>query len=293
MTEGTTDACACHRRGRLHRIDLAERSWPRPAGRRRPRRVHRLLPAPDERGRTLSGWPALRVSSFGEVDLRTDDLEPGIEGARCVVHEAAMAGLMRSWTDLERYTRATCSRGAPDRGARGRGRALRAASRPRRSTGPRRLVTRRRPTRAVVSIRHDEARRREARLAHVGVHGFPGTIIRYFSIYGPRQRPDMAYHLFTEAMLDGRPITVFGDGEQTRSNTYIGDAVTGTIRAIEGRLGGSLQHRWRRGARSARGHRESSPGSSESSHRSVTRPPDPATSAGRGPSTARARADFG
>jgi nucleoside-diphosphate-sugar epimerase len=49
----------------------------------------------------------------------------------------------------------------------------------------------------------------------------------------------MAYHLFTEAMLDGRPITVFGDGEQTRSNTFIDDAVDGTLRALEhGAVGG-------------------------------------------------------
>jgi nucleoside-diphosphate-sugar epimerase len=44
----------------------------------------------------------------------------------------------------------------------------------------------------------------------------------------------MAYHKFIEAMLDGRPITIFGDGEQTRSNTFITDAVNGTLLALEG-----------------------------------------------------------
>ena len=73
----------------------------------------------------------------------------------------------------------------------------------------------------------------------MALHEFPATIIRYFSIYGPRQRPDMAYHKFIEAMLDRQPITVYGDGEQTRSNTYIDDAVTGTILALErGAVGG-------------------------------------------------------
>jgi nucleoside-diphosphate-sugar epimerase len=76
-------------------------------------------------------------------------------------------------------------------------------------------------------------------LAHVALHGLPATIIRYFSIYGPRQRPDMAYHRFIEAMLDGEAISVYGDGEQTRSNTYVDDAVDGTIRALErGAVGG-------------------------------------------------------
>ena len=68
--------------------------------------------------------------------------------------------------------------------------------------------------------------------AHRQVHDLPAIILRYFSIYGPRQRPDMAYHIFSEAMLHGRPITLFGDGGQTRSNTFVSDAVRGTIRAL-------------------------------------------------------------
>ena len=66
------------------------------------------------------------------------------------------------------------------------------------------------------------------------MHGFPATILRYFSIYGPRQRPDMAYHIFIEALMDGEPITVYGDGLQSRSNTYVTDAVAGTVAAIDG-----------------------------------------------------------
>jgi nucleoside-diphosphate-sugar epimerase len=70
-------------------------------------------------------------------------------------------------------------------------------------------------------------------LAHVAVHGFPATILRYFSIYGPRQRPDMAYHIFTEALIDGKPLVVYGDGFQSRANTFVTDAVAGTIAAID------------------------------------------------------------
>lgn len=77
-------------------------------------------------------------------------------------------------------------------------------------------------------------------LANVATRGLDASIVRYFSIFGPRQRPDMAYHLFTEAMLDGRPITVFGDGEQSRSNTFIADCVAGTIAAIEGAATGEI-----------------------------------------------------
>jgi nucleoside-diphosphate-sugar epimerase len=64
-------------------------------------------------------------------------------------------------------------------------------------------------------------------------YGLPSTILRYFSVYGPRQRPDMGYYVFIERILSGRPITIFGDGKQLRGSTYVGDIVRGTIRAHE------------------------------------------------------------
>jgi len=75
-------------------------------------------------------------------------------------------------------------------------------------------------------------------LANIAQFDFPALILRYFSIYGPRQRPDMGYHIFSEALLDDVPIKLFGDGSQTRSNTYIDDCVSGTVLALgHGRLG--------------------------------------------------------
>jgi nucleoside-diphosphate-sugar epimerase len=59
----------------------------------------------------------------------------------------------------------------------------------------------------------------------------PATSVRYFTVYGPRQRPDMAFHRFITAALKGEPITLYGDGEQTRDFTYVGDAVAATIAA--------------------------------------------------------------
>lgn len=67
-------------------------------------------------------------------------------------------------------------------------------------------------------------------LYHVN-HGVPSTALRYFTVYGPRQRPDMAFHRFIRASLDGTPITLYGDGEQTRDFTYVADAVAATIAA--------------------------------------------------------------
>ncbi len=66
--------------------------------------------------------------------------------------------------------------------------------------------------------------------------GIPAVSLRYFSVYGPRQRPDMAAHRFIESMLDGRPITIFGDGSQVRDYSYVGDVVDATIRSLSADL---------------------------------------------------------
>ena len=63
-------------------------------------------------------------------------------------------------------------------------------------------------------------------------YGIPVIILRYFTVYGPRQRPDMAFHRFIKAMLRERPITVYGDGHQTRDFTYVSDCVEATAACI-------------------------------------------------------------
>jgi predicted glycosyltransferase/nucleoside-diphosphate-sugar epimerase len=55
--------------------------------------------------------------------------------------------------------------------------------------------------------------------------------LRFFSVYGPRQRPDMAFHQFIDAIATGKPIVVFGDGSQRRDFTYVGDVVTALLAA--------------------------------------------------------------
>lgn len=56
--------------------------------------------------------------------------------------------------------------------------------------------------------------------------------LRYFTVYGPRQRPDMAFHRFIRAMVAGNEIEIYGDGEQTRDFTYISDAVDANLLAL-------------------------------------------------------------
>jgi UDP-glucose 4-epimerase len=62
-------------------------------------------------------------------------------------------------------------------------------------------------------------------------HNVPTTSVRYFTVYGPRQRPDMAFNRFFRAAISGDPIVLYGDGEQTRDFTYVSDAVAATMAA--------------------------------------------------------------
>ncbi|MGH2427389.1 MAG: NAD-dependent epimerase/dehydratase family protein [Candidatus Limnocylindria bacterium] len=172
---------------------------------------------------------------FAEVDLRSDPLDEALDGVEAVINEAAMAGLMRSWTDLDGYVGCNVL---------GLQRLIDAARR----AGVRRFIQA-----STSSVYGENAVGDEAQplvpvspygisklaaehlvLAHVQAFGFPAAVLRYFSIYGPRQRPDMAFHIFIEALLDQQPIVIFGDGRQSRSNTYVSDCVRGTIDALEG-----------------------------------------------------------
>ncbi len=64
--------------------------------------------------------------------------------------------------------------------------------------------------------------------------GLEVVLLRYFSVYGPRQRPDMAFARIIAAVLGERTFSVFGSGEQSRDFTYVGDAVEATLAAMEG-----------------------------------------------------------
>ena len=65
------------------------------------------------------------------------------------------------------------------------------------------------------------------------LYGIPATGLRFFTVYGPWGRPDMAAYLFAEAILEGRPIKLFNDGKMRRDFTYIDDIVSGVIAALD------------------------------------------------------------
>jgi UDP-glucuronate 4-epimerase len=68
---------------------------------------------------------------------------------------------------------------------------------------------------------------------HHHLYGTPTTCLRFFTVYGPRQRPEMAIAKFTRAILAGRPIPFYGDGSTRRDYTYIDDIVDGVVAALD------------------------------------------------------------
>ena len=76
-------------------------------------------------------------------------------------------------------------------------------------------------------------------LYYINYH-VPTVSLRYFTVYGPRQRPDMAIHKFVRAVCEGEEITVFGDGEQTRDFTYVGDVIEANLLAADSSVAGEV-----------------------------------------------------
>lgn len=172
---------------------------------------------------------------FVEARLQDVDLDPLLDGVTHVFHLAAQAGVRGSWGDQFRsYTSHNVD--ATQR--------LLEAVKPRNLT---RLVYASsssvygdvaaipmRETSVVQPVSpYGVTKLAAEHLCHLYYvnHGVPAVSLRYFTVYGPRQRPDMGFHRFIRAALLGQPITLFGDGEQSRDFTFVADAVAATIAA--------------------------------------------------------------
>lgn len=181
--------------------------------------------------------------SLAEVDLAESDLDPLLDGAEIVFHLAAQAGVRASWgerfdTYLHDNVLATQ-------------RLLEAA---RRRGAARKIIYS--SSSSVYGQTHEIPMREASPTAPYspygvtklsGEHlchlyrenfGLPTVALRYFTVYGPRQRPDMGFHRFIEAIRRGAAIPLYGDGEQTRDFTFVADAVEANILAMkEGAVG--------------------------------------------------------
>ncbi|HEY8482152.1 MAG TPA: NAD-dependent epimerase/dehydratase family protein [Spirillospora sp.] len=191
--------------------------------------------APDVAQRTWADLAARPGVAAAEIDLAVDDLD-ALAVADVVIHLAGRPGVRDSWgaeraveRDNVRATErllAACLR----RPAAMRPKVVVASSssvygsagrRPNREDDPPNPAS----PYAASKVEVERLARTAAR------EGLRTVLLRYFSVYGPRQRPDMAFHRFAEAALTGRPLPVFGDGLRSRSFTHVRDVVTATLAA--------------------------------------------------------------
>ncbi len=186
--------------------------------------------------KNLSGLLENPAFVFDELDLSRADLSSALEGADAVCHLAAQAGVRASW-GRNFGTYLDCNIAATQR--------LLEACKERPLT---RFVY---ASSSSVYGDTDDLPMREpgatcpvspygvTKLAaeHLAVlyhrnYGLPTVSLRFFTVYGPRQRPDMAFRRFISETLAGRAIEIYGDGEQTRDFTFIDDIVDGVLRAL-------------------------------------------------------------
>jgi UDP-glucose 4-epimerase len=185
--------------------------------------------ARDIKERNIAPLKARANFRFVEAALQTVDLEPLLAGVTHVFHLAAQAGVRGSWgAQFASYTSHNVD--ATQR--------LLEAVRTRPLT---RLVYASSSSVygdvAAIPMREDArvqpvspygvtklAAEHLCQLYHAN-YGVPSVSLRFFTVYGPKQRPDMAFHRFIRAAQLGAPITLFGDGEQTRDFTYVDDIV--------------------------------------------------------------------
>lgn len=180
--------------------------------------------------------------TFLECDLRHDDLTSALEGVDVIYHLAAMPGLLMSWTKFDLYT--TCNIQATQRlleAARNQGNirqfihASTSSIYGEVATGPETTIPKPVSPYGITKLASEHLVQTFDRQ-----FGLPTSILRFFSVYGPRQRPDMGYQIFVDRILSGQPITVFGDGTQSRANTYVTDIVQGALLASEHFISGSV-----------------------------------------------------
>jgi UDP-glucose 4-epimerase len=171
-----------------------------------------------------------------EADLRSADLDPLLEGVTHVVHLAALPGVRASWGEafreysehnvvatqrlLEALRRRPIER-------------LAVASSSSVYGAPERLpTTEEEPPRPLSPYGVTKVATESLLQAYRASYGIPGVALRYFTVYGPRQRPDMGIHRFLEAARRGETVAIYGDGKQTRDFTFVDDAVRATRAAL-------------------------------------------------------------
>lgn len=166
---------------------------------------------------------------FVEASLCSYDLRSLLEGVEVVFHEAAQPGVRASWGQtFQTYTEdnilATQRLLEACKGSRVK-RFIYASSSSVYGDATELPVTEKTATRPVSPYGVTKLAAEHLCYLYRANFGVPTVALRYFTVYGPRQRPDMGFYRFIEAIRSGRTIEVYGDGQQTRDSTFVADAV--------------------------------------------------------------------
>lgn len=191
--------------------------------------------ARDVKERNLAGLRAVPRFRFVEAALQTADLDALLDGATHVFHLAAQAGVRKSWGhDFRTYTSHNID--ATQRLLEAvKGRPLHRFVYASSSSvyGDVATIPMREDAYLQPLSPYGVTKLAAEHLCHLyfANYGVPTVSLRFFTVYGPRQRPDMAFHRFIRAALSGSPITLYGDGGQTRDFTFVADIVAANIAA--------------------------------------------------------------
>jgi UDP-glucuronate 4-epimerase len=188
--------------------------------------------------RNLAEAGALPGFSFREQDvLDADALEALLTPDTVVVHLAAKAGVRPSLADPVGYARANVTGTAAVAEAARRAGVSRLVFGSSSSVyGDSTPVPFREDAIAIEPVSPYAATKRAAELflhSVAPIYGLRVASLRFFTVYGPRQRPDLAIHALARRMVEGRMVTLFGDGTQSRDYTYCDDIVAGAVAAVD------------------------------------------------------------
>jgi nucleoside-diphosphate-sugar epimerase len=183
----------------------------------------------------LSGLRDEPGFEFHDVDIADADLVPLTDGADWVFHLAARPGVRDSWTDFDDYARSNIigTKRLLDACAERVGRVVYASSSSVYGNAKVLPVTEDTPLRPISPYGATKVMTETMAGAYAESRGLEVVGMRYFTVYGPRQRPDMGIARFIEAAVGGREIGIYGDGGQMRDFTFVGDVVAATIAAAE------------------------------------------------------------
>ena len=198
----------------------------------------------DRKERNLAGVRGEHGFSLTEADLVDADLDgllKGVEEIDGVFHLAAQAGVRGSWGDtFARYTsdNVLATQRVFEAASRRGLRVVWASSSSVYGDAERYPTPEDAPRRPISPYGVTKLTCEHLAASYADVHALDCVTLRYFTVYGPRQRPDMAFARVVEALADAGEFTMLGTGRQTRDVTYVSDAVSATLLAMEhGRSG--------------------------------------------------------